>query len=155
MSELFDHALKQKYNKMKINYPPFFLKDAVNWDSFTPLLKGLYHNDIDSGSRSNIPVKTMIKVLFLRNVFNMTDQHAETLIKDRIFFKNFLDHHNQYRDARTIWLFRERLSRTGRDCTVWKELQIQLESMNIKGEIGSEHDATFIISDPSREIYEE
>ena len=59
MSGLFDHALKEKYNSMKINDSLPFIKSAVDWDSFTPLLKDLYHNDTDKGGRLNVPVKTM------------------------------------------------------------------------------------------------
>ena len=33
----------------------------------------------------------MIKALFLQSMFNMVDEQAETLIRDRISFMNFLD----------------------------------------------------------------
>ncbi len=82
-SDLLDHAIKEKYNSMKINDPLIFVKNAIDWDAFTPLLNDLYHNDTDSGGRPNIPVKIMIKVLFLQSMFNMVDEQAETLIKDR------------------------------------------------------------------------
>jgi len=39
---------------------------------------------------------------------------------------NFLDYPERPPDARTIWLFRERLSTTGRDRVIWNELQRQL-----------------------------
>ena len=92
MSDLLDHALKEKYNSMKINDPLTFVKNAIDWDAFTPLLSDLYHNDTDNGGRPNIPVKTMIKVLFQQSTFNnMVDEQAETLIKDRISFMNFLE----------------------------------------------------------------
>ena len=148
MSGLFDHALREKYNSMKINDPLVFIKNAIDWDVFTPLLKDLYRNDTDNGGRPNIPVKTMVKVLFLQSMFNMVDEQAEILIKDRISFMNFLDYPDQYPDARTIWLFRERLSKTGRDRIIWNELQRQMESKGIKVKKGSAQDATFITSDP-------
>ena len=47
MSDLFDHALREKYNSMKINDPLVFIKNAIDWDAFTPLLKDLYRNDTD------------------------------------------------------------------------------------------------------------
>ena len=155
MSDLLDHALKEKYNSMKINDPLTFVKNAIDWDAFTPLLSDLYHNDTDNGGRPNIRVKTMIKVLFLQSMFNMVDEQAETLIKDRISFMNFLDFADQYPDARTIWLFRERLSRTGRNRIIWNELQRQLESKNIRVKKGSAQDATFITSDPGHVRHDE
>ena len=132
MSDLLDHAIKEKYNSMKINDPLIFVKNAIDWDAFTPLLNDLYHNDTDNGGRPNIPVKIMIKVMFLQSMFNMVDEQAETLIKDRISFMKFLDYPDQYPDARTIWLFRERLSKTGKDRIIWNELQRQLELKGIK-----------------------
>ena len=61
---------------------------------------------------------------------------------------NFLDYPDLLPDTRTIWLFRERLSKTGKDRIIWNELQRQLELKGIKVKKGSAQDATFITSDP-------
>jgi len=45
---------------------------------------------------------------------------------------NFLDYPERLPDARTVWLFRERLSTTGRGRGMWNELQRQLDSNGIK-----------------------
>ena len=45
ISDLLEHAIKEKYNTMKINDPLIFVKNAIHWDAFTPLLSDLYHND--------------------------------------------------------------------------------------------------------------
>jgi IS5 family transposase len=92
MSSLLDHALKEKYRMNAINDPLAFMKDAIDWSAFPPLLKDLYHNDTDRGGRPNIPIITMVKVLFLQSVFNMVDEQAEKEIHDRISFMNFLDY---------------------------------------------------------------
>ena len=57
----------------------------------------------------------MIKVLFLQSIFNVVDEQAETLISDKISFISFLDYPDLLPDAKTIWLFRERLSKTAKD----------------------------------------
>ncbi|OWP55451.1 MAG: hypothetical protein B2I18_01695 [Cuniculiplasma sp. C_DKE] len=88
MSVLFDHAIKEKYNTMKINDPLIFVKNAIDWDAFTTLLNDLYHNDTDNGGRPNAPVKTMVKVVFLQSMFNMVDEQVEVLIKNRIYEQN-------------------------------------------------------------------
>jgi IS5 family transposase len=92
MSSLLDHALKEKYRMNAINDPLAFMKDAIDLSAFPPLLKDLYHNDTDRGGRPNIPIITMVKVLFLQSVFNMVDEQAEKEIHDRISFMNFLDY---------------------------------------------------------------
>lgn len=107
------------------------MKDAIDWSVFPNLLEDLYHNQTDQGGRPNIPVTTMVKVLFLQSMYNMVDEQAETLIRDRISFMNFLDYPDLLPDAKTIWFFRERLSKTGRDRIIWNELQRQIELKGI------------------------
>ena len=68
---------------------------------------------------------------------------------------NFLDYPDLLPDAKTIWYFRERLSRTGRDRIIWNELQRQLELKGIKVKKGSAQDATFITSDPGHVKHDE
>ena len=92
MSALLEEALKEKYRTNAINDPLVFAKDAVGWSVFPSILKDLYHNDTDKGGRPNIPIITMVNVLFLQSMFNMVDEQTETLIRDRISFMNFHDY---------------------------------------------------------------
>lgn len=64
---------------------------------------------------------------------------------------NFLDYPFLLQDAKTIWHFCERLSKTGKDQIIWDELQIQMELKGIKVENGYSYGATFITSDPGHE----
>ncbi|MCL4330412.1 MAG: IS5 family transposase [Candidatus Thermoplasmatota archaeon] len=155
MSDLFDTALKEKYRQYFVNDPLAFARDAIDWSAFPPLLKDLYHNDTDKGGRSNIPVITMVKVLYLQSLYNLADEQAEKEIHDRTSFMNFLDYPDLLPDAKTIWYFRERLSKTGRDRIIWNELKRQLEMKGIKVKKGSAQDATFITSDPGHVKHDE
>ena len=155
MSSLLDEALKEKYRHSGIHDPLAYMKDAIDWSVFPNLLKDLYHNQTDQGGRPNIPVTTMVKVLFLQSMYNMVDEQTETLIRDRISFMNFLDYPDLLPDAKTIWFFRERLSKTGRDRIIWNELQRQIELKGIKVKRGSAQDATFITADPGHSKHEE
>ncbi|MHB1507124.1 MAG: transposase [Cuniculiplasma sp.] len=118
-------------------------------------MKDLYHNDPDKGGRPNVQIITMVKVLFLQSMFNMVDEQVETMIRDRISFMNFLDYPDHLPDATTIWIFRERLSKTGRDRVIWNEFQRQMESKGIRVKNGSSQDATFITSDPGHGKHDE
>jgi len=55
---------------------------------------------------------------------------------------NFLDYPDILPDSKTIWFFRERLSKTGRDRIEWNELQRQLDSKGIKIRKGTAQDGT-------------
>ncbi len=54
-------------------------------------------------------------------------------------------------DAKTIWHFRELLSKTGKDKTIW--ITKQLETKGIKIKNGTIQDATFITADPGHGNY--
>jgi IS5 family transposase len=51
-------------------------------------------------------------------------------------------------DYSTVWYFRERLVKTGKDRAIWAELQRQLDSLGLKVKQGIVQDATFITADP-------
>ena len=63
-------------------------------------------------------------------------------------FRKFLGFPDIIPDRSTIWLFRERLAKTGKDELIWEELQRQLEKKGLKIREGVIQDATFIHSDP-------
>ena len=69
-------------------------------------------------------------------------------MNDRISFRKFLGFPDLIPDRSTIWLFRERLVKTGKDDQIWEELQRQLDEKGLKIREGIIQDATFIHSDP-------
>ncbi|MEM4090109.1 MAG: transposase [Thermoplasmatales archaeon] len=148
-------SLLGKNRQYFINDPLKFMKDAIEWSAFPPLLKDLYHDDTEDGGRPNIQIITMVKILFLQPLYNLSDQQAEKEIHDRISFVNFIYYPDLLPDSKTIWFFRERLSKTGRDSIIWKELQRQPDSKGIKIRKGTAQDATFIPSDPGHKKHQE
>ena len=96
-----------------------------------------------------------MKVLFLQSIYSISDEQIEKEIHDSISFMNFPDHPDRLPDSTAIWMFRERLSTTGRDRVIWNELQRQLDSKGIKIRKGTMQDATFITSDPGHEKHQE
>ena len=49
--------------------PLAFMKDAIDWNAFSPLLEDLYRNNTDKGGAPNIPIVIMVKVLFLQSIY--------------------------------------------------------------------------------------
>ena len=78
--------------------------------------------------------------------YNFSDPQIEREIRDRISLIKFLGFPEKLSDRNTVWYFRERLSRTGRDRIIWNEL----EGIRVKN--GSAQDATFITADLRSEI---
>ncbi len=92
----------------------------------------------------------MIKALFLQSMYSYPDEAMEREMYNRIDFGNFLHYPEIITDSRTIWLFRERLSSTGKDKIIWKHIWKQLEDHGISIKKGIVQDATFIESDPGK-----
>jgi transposase len=57
----------------------------------------------------------MFKILVIQTTNNLSDERAEFLINDRLSFMRFLGFglSDRVPDARTIWLFREKLTKAG------------------------------------------
>jgi IS5 family transposase len=108
----------------------------------------MYHNDTEVGGRPNFDEIIMIKTLFLQGMYNLSDEATEKELLDRISFRNFLHYPDKVPDARTIWLFRERLSESGMDKTIWKAIMNRFKAKGISVKEGIIQDATFMTSDP-------
>jgi IS5 family transposase len=66
---------------------------------------------------------------------------------ERISFMAFLGFPDPIPDSRTVWLFKERMAKTGKDEMVWAEHQRQLYGMGLRVRRGTIQDATFIEAD--------
>jgi IS5 family transposase len=73
----------------------------------------------------------MIKILLLQQWYNLSDPQVEREIRDRISFMNFLGYPEKLPDRNTIWYFRERLSKTGKDRLVFNEIRDQIMARHI------------------------
>ena len=65
------------------------------------------------GGRPPFDPVMMFKILVIQAMDNLSDERAEFLINDRMSFMRFLglSLSDRVPDARTIWLFREKLTR--------------------------------------------
>lgn len=87
---------------------------AVNFEMFRPALDAaLAYADGAKGGRPPLDPVMMFKVLVIQAAHTLSDERAEYLINDRLSFMRFLGLGlgDRVPDARTIWLFRERLTR--------------------------------------------
>jgi transposase, IS5 family len=86
---------------------------VVDFQAFRPeLMKALAYSDGAQGGRPPFDPVMMFKVLVIQAANNLSDERAEFLINDRLSFMRFLglDLSDRVPDARTIWLFREKLT---------------------------------------------
>jgi IS5 family transposase len=89
---------------------------AVDFEVFRPELEtALAYSDGSRGGRPPFDPVMMFKVLVIQTVNTLSDERAEYLVNDRLSFMRFLGLglSDRVPDARTIWLFREKLTRAG------------------------------------------
>ena len=124
------------------------VEPLIDWESFNPIVAGLYINDGPQGGRPNVDPVVMVKMLVLQAWYGLSDPELERQTTDRISFRRFLGYPESIPDSTTVWLFRERLAETGRDRLLWAELQRQLDAKGLKVRKGVAQDASFITADP-------
>jgi hypothetical protein len=75
----------------------------------------LNHDRKTTASCKHYDVVMMFKIMLLKHFYNMSEEQAEYQINDRQSFKEFLGLSSGDRvpDARKIWLFQERLIKSG------------------------------------------
>jgi IS5 family transposase len=146
-------------NLMQYNFPEWYkeikklgdpltgISDSIDFERIRPILSDLYENDTDKGGRPNCDPVIMIKILLLQQWYNLSDPQIERGIRDRISFMNFLGYPEKLPDRNTIWYFRERLSKTGKDRLVFNEIRDQIMAKRIRIKQGNMQDASFIESD--------
>lgn len=139
-------GLSEKQGKSRL----LQISDLIDWSPIRRILDEMYDNKGEKGGRPNCDVILMFKILILQQWYGLSDLEVERQMADRISFMSFLGFPNPFPDSRTIWLFRERMAKTGKDEVVWGELQKQLDAKGLKVKRGTIQDATFIEADPGK-----
>jgi len=90
------------------------LSGVVDFEMFrSDLDAALRRSDRSKGGRPPFDPVLMFKVLVVQSLYGLADEQTEFQIRDRLSFMRFLglDLHGRVPDARTIWLFREHLTK--------------------------------------------
>lgn len=151
MTTLLDMAIKERYeNLLKVGDKLAEINKNVDWKKFAPIVSGLYDNKSEKGGRPNMDESLMVKMLVLQGLYGLSDQELERQVNDRISFQNFLGFPEKIPDYSTVWYFRERLVKSGKDRAIWEEFQSQIESKGFGIRKGVAQDATIVTSDPGK-----
>jgi transposase, IS5 family len=136
--------------------PLVLLKDVIDWEMFRSELDRIYDKERKSAAgRKPLDVVLMFKIMILQRLYNMSDDQAEYQIRDRASFQRFLglNIEDGSPDAKTIWLFRERLKGLERDLFFRFDRYLSDVGLTAKG--GQIIDATFIDAPRQRNTREE
>ena len=120
---------------------------AVDFEVFRPELEAaLAYSDGAKGGRPPFDPVMMFKVLVIQTVNTLSDERTEYLINDRLSFMRFLGLglSDRVPDSRTIWLFRERLTRAGAIGPLFARFDATLRAAGYIAMAGQIVDATLV-----------
>jgi IS5 family transposase len=123
------------------------LAAVIDFELFRGELEaGLDRSDRARGGRPPYDAVLMFKVLVLQTLYTLSDDQTEYQIRDRLSFMRFLGLALEDRvpDAKTIWLFREQLTRAGATLRLFQRFDAVLRDAGYLAMGGQIVDATVI-----------
>ncbi len=122
------------------------LSSVINWEEFRPTFKGFRTYERANMGRPPYDDILMLKILILQQLYNLSDDQTEFMIRDRFSFLRFLglSHHSNIPDAKTIWLFREKIKEVGLEKKLFDKFTQILSTQGMIAKQGSILDASFV-----------
>ena len=133
MGQLGFFDLSNRYAGLdKLGDPLVLLKAKVPFENFRADLKAIWRTPLEqrksNAGRPPLDEVLMFKVLTLQQLYNLSDEQIEYQIRDRLSFMRFLDLGVEDRvpDAKTVWLYRERLVKAEKMTTLFDKFDAYL-----------------------------
>lgn len=123
------------------------LKARIDWEAFRAELSRVHQKERKSQAGAKpLDVVLMFKILILQQLHNLSDDKIEYQIRDRFSFMRFLGLQLEDRvpDAKTVWLFRERLKSLELVDVLFGRFHEQLAAQGYVARAGQMIDATFV-----------
>jgi len=138
--------------------PLVALNKMVNWENFRSILERVYEKERKSlAGRKPHDVVMMFKILVLQSLYNLSDDSVEFQIQDRLSFMRFLSLTlaDRVPDAKTVWLFRQRLIELSLVEKLFRQFDEILERNGFAARKGQIVDASIIAAPRQRNSREE
>jgi IS5 family transposase len=123
------------------------LRAVVDFEAFRAELEAaLPRADRSRGGRPPWDAVLMFRILVLQALYTLSDEQAEYQLRDRLSFMRFagLALHEAVPDAKTIWLYREQLTRAGALARLFARFDAMLAERGFLAMGGQIVDATVV-----------
>jgi IS5 family transposase len=142
-------AKKVSGNEKKVSRQDLLerLDNAIDWELFRPVLNKLELVERkNSSGRKRLDSVLMFKVLVLKRLHNLSDDQTEYQIRDRMSFQRFLGFGllSSVPDAKSIWLFGERIKIAGIEDELFERFHYGLQMMGVTLRSGQIIDASYV-----------
>lgn len=146
--------LDERYAKLdEFGDPLARLDELVDWEAFRSELARVHDKPRRSAAgRKPFDVVLMFKLLVIQHLYGLSDEQVEYQVRDRFTFARFagLASSDRVPDARTLWLFRERLQAIGGADRLFATLMEQIEAAGYQARQGQIVDAAVVAAPRQR-----
>ena len=154
---LFDYEFQLE--KIKAHQPPLQKLNAmIDWEMFRePIETALYKEPKSNAGAKGYDKVLLFKILILQRYYNLSDAQTEFQITDRLSFMDFLGLRmgDKIPDEKTIWLFKDELSKVDLAQTLFDTFTQKMMDNGIIAKEGSIVDASFVTVPKQRNTREE
>jgi len=155
---LFDEQFNYE-RLLAIGNPLEAMSNVIDFEMFRSSLEEKLLNKEKKNNAGAKPfdVVMMFKIIILQRYYGLGDKQVEYQIIDRTSFKKFLELEtgDKVPDEKTVWAFRENLTKTGLVDDLFNQFNKYLESINLIFNEGQLVDASFTIAPRQRNTKEE
>lgn len=119
----------------------------IDWESFRPTIAlALIRERKSNAGRPPFDCILLFKTIVLQKLYNLSDDQTEYQINDRMRFMRFLGLglDDKVPDAKTVWLFKDTLTKTGIMEQLFSQFNRMLEDRGTITHKGTIVDATFV-----------
>ena len=138
--------------------PLVLLNEIVDFEMFRKFIdKARQKQRKSNAGRKPFDAVLMVKIIILQSLYNLSDDQLEFQIKDRLSFMRFLGLSlgDTVPDAKTIWLFRELLTKAELAEKLFNKFDIFLRNSGFSAKQGQIVDASIIAAPKQRNTREE
>jgi len=142
----------------KLGDPLEVLSCTIPWQEFADLLSAVHEKQRKSSAgRKPFDALLMFKILVLQTYYNLSDEQVEYQIRDRLSFMRFLGLaiEDPVPDAKTVWVFRERLKALGLVERLFSRFAAVLAAQGYEARQGQIIDASIVKAPVQRNSREE
>ena len=155
---LFDEQFSSE-KLSEIGNPLEMISKVIDFELFRSTLESKLLNTNKKNNAGSRPydVVLMFKIMILQRYYGLGDKQVEYQILDRNSFRNFLklETGDKVPDEKTVWAFREALTKTGLVEDLFKQFKDYLEQKELIFNEGQLIDASFTIAPRQRNTREE
>lgn len=138
---------------VKMGNPMENITRIFDFETFRATLEGLLFTKERKSNAGRRPIDCvmMFKVLFLQRYYGLSDEQTEYQIVDRGSFRRFVGIENvdDVPDARTIWKYREELTKANAYDKLFDEFTEMLRQKGYELNKGQMIDASFVVGTPA------